>query len=39
METNQNFLSDLYRGKLWVTLNTTVFHTDRCVHMCGYIGD
>lgn len=39
METNQTFLFDLYRGKLWVTLNTTVLHTDRCVPICGYIGD
>lgn len=39
MEANQIFLFDLYRVKLWVTLNAAVFHTDRCVHMCGYIGD
>lgn len=37
MEANQTFLFDLCRVKLWVTLNTSVFHTDRCVHMCGYL--
>lgn len=39
METNQTFLFDLCRAKLWVTLSTTILHTDRCVHVCGYIGD
>lgn len=39
MEANQTFWFEFYRGKLWITLNTTVFYTDRWVYMCEYIGD